>query len=62
MDVSFWCGQVELLVDRTQNALSPRSQRTDQWIQFAHVVLLVALWVCGLTHDSMDCIVVNIRF
>jgi hypothetical protein len=54
MDGSFWSVKFELLVDRTQKAPSPKSGRTDQWIQFAHGVQLVALWVCGLSHESMD--------
>ena len=53
-DGSFWCVKLELLVDRKEKARSPPSRVTDQWIQLAHGVQLVALWVCGLTHESMN--------
>ncbi len=50
-DGTFWRIMWELRVDRKRRVKPPR--QTDQWIQDADSVRLVALWICGRTSDQM---------
>lgn len=51
-DGVFWSVKWEVMVDRSDR-VPLRKIGTDQWAQNSRSVRLVALWVCGRTHDSM---------
>ena len=50
-DGIFWAASMELLVDRGQSVTPPR--KTDQWIQRAAGVKIVAVWLCGRNSSQM---------
>lgn len=50
-DQIFWSTKWEVMVDRNRRVKAPVN--TDQWIQEAGSVCLVALWVCGRRPEEM---------
>ena len=50
-DGVFWAAKWELRVDRADRVKV--KHRTDQWVQRARSVHLVALWLCGRTSAEM---------
>ena len=51
-DGYFWAAKWEVRVDRYDHIKPPG--KTDQWIQPAHAVQLIALWVCGRSAEHMQ--------
>jgi len=52
-DGVFWCTKWELQVDRADR-IDRSKHGTDQWVQEERSVRLVALWVLGRTHETME--------
>jgi len=51
-DGHYWLARWEVRVNR-HDKITPQG-RTDQWVQPAHAVQLVALWVCGRSAEQME--------
>ena len=50
-DGYLWVAKWEVVVDRDDKITPP--SKTDQWVQPARPVQLIALWVCGRTAEQM---------
>merc|ERR1712137_534984 len=51
-DGTFWASKWEVRVNRDERVIVPR--KTDQWVQSASSVRLIALWLCGRTANELE--------